>query len=94
MPTVTEGSRAGSGPLAVSVSLDNMEEGRRSPTNLLIDTMELVEARKTMHVPNHLLETSEFYHVLLIPVSAMQHERSTGFYRGNKFLKIKKLICE
>ena len=58
MPTLTEGSRAASGPLAMSVSLDDMEEGRRSPTNLLIDTMELVEARKPMHVPNHLLETS------------------------------------
>lgn len=60
MPTLTEGSRVGSGPLAVSVSLDDMEEGRRSPTNLLIDTMELVEARKPMHVPNHLLETKTF----------------------------------
>ncbi|XP_076466697.1 LOW QUALITY PROTEIN: cilia- and flagella-associated protein 221-like [Babylonia areolata] len=60
MPTLTEGSRAGSGPLAMSVSLDDMEEGRRSPTNLLIDTMELVEPRKPMHVPNHLLETKTF----------------------------------
>ncbi|KAL8567912.1 hypothetical protein ACOMHN_059034 [Nucella lapillus] len=60
MPTVTEVSRAGSGPLAMSVSLDDMAEGRRSPTNLLIDTMELVEPRKQMHVPNHLLETKTF----------------------------------
>ena len=76
MPTVTEGSRAGSGPLAVSVSLDDMEEGRRSPTNLLIDTMELVEARKPMHVPNHLLETSELCLILMILYSRKQYERS------------------
>ena len=74
MPTLTEGSRAGSGPLAVSVSVDDMEEGKRSPTNLLIDTMELVEPRKPINVPNHLLETSNYTTLYLCYESKLRIE--------------------
>ncbi|GFO40892.1 cilia- and flagella-associated protein 221-like [Plakobranchus ocellatus] len=46
-----------------SVAIDNSAADGESPTNekaLMIENMELVEPRKTMHIPNHLLETKTF----------------------------------
>lgn len=58
MPTVVEGSsRSGNGTLAVRLSMEGAEDGRRSPATLLIDTVELVDTKTKMPVPNHLLET-------------------------------------
>ena len=50
MPSVTPMARAVTGPLA---GLQN-----DGSNGLLIDTMELVEPKRSKTVPNHLLETS------------------------------------
>ena len=59
MPTVFEQTdRAVNGSVAIANSATDGE----SETNekaLMIENMELVEPRKTLHVPNHLLETSK-----------------------------------
>ena len=58
MPTVFEPQdRAVDGSIAIDNSADDGESINEKA--LMIESMELVEPKKTIHVPNHLLETSK-----------------------------------
>merc|ERR1712154_645551 len=59
MPTVFEPQdRAVDGSIAIDNSADDGESINEKA--LMIESMELVEPRKTIHVPNHLLETKTY----------------------------------
>ena len=59
MPTVFEQTdRAVNGSVAIANSASD-DESTTNERALMIENMELVEPKKTVHVPNHLLESSK-----------------------------------